>query len=180
VFDYNIVVYTDTNGNRSILKKPTWGTCAGLILLAAEANAVSAKQGGQDLVGGLAVRVNRNHFGRQRESFEAQLDLPFLSPSSPISTTETSSTPTPPFPAVFIRAPIVESLLSEEVETLAVAHRNGEDDIVAVRQGHVFGTSFHPELAGDSRVHEWWLAGILEAMSTKAIADHGSANHGNI
>src|ERR1700710_2331742 len=79
-----------------VLRRPTWGTCAGLILLAEAANAT--KKGGQDLIGGLDVRVNRNHFGRQVESFQAGIDLPFL---------ETGG----PFPGVFIRAPVVEKIL---------------------------------------------------------------------
>ncbi|RDW90508.1 pyridoxal 5'-phosphate synthase subunit PdxT [Aspergillus mulundensis] len=182
-------------------RKPTWGTCAGLILLAESAN--RTKKGGQELIGGLDVRVNRNHFGRQTESFQAPLELPFLSTSD-----ESES----PFPAVFIRAPVVEKILphqngvqegeaqrdetvvapsrqaeseaarkamSTEVEVLASlpgrAARlavNGNSiradeetgDIVAVRQGNVFGTSFHPELTGDERIHSWWLRQVEDSM----------------
>ena len=82
-------------------RKPTWGTCAGLILLAESAN--RTKKGGQELIGGLDVRVNRNHFGRQVESFQANLDLPFLA--------EVQGLPRGMFPGVFIRAPIVERIL---------------------------------------------------------------------
>ncbi|KAL8939511.1 MAG: hypothetical protein Q9216_003317 [Gyalolechia sp. 2 TL-2023] len=82
-------------------RKPTWGTCAGLILLAESAN--RTKKGGQDLIGGLDVRVNRNYFGRQTESFEADLDLPFLQ--------DTPSAETAPFRGIFIRAPVVERIL---------------------------------------------------------------------
>ena len=82
-------------------RKPAWGTCAGLILLAEAANRI--KKGGQDLIGGLDVRVNRNYFGRQTESFEAQLDLPFLTENDKMSPS--------PFRGIFIRAPVVESLL---------------------------------------------------------------------
>lgn len=81
-------------------RKPTWGTCAGLILLAEEANRL--KRNGQGLVGGLDVRVGRNHFGRQLESFQADLDLPFLNDLN---------MGTKPFPGVFIRSPIVEEVL---------------------------------------------------------------------
>ncbi|KAL2803012.1 class I glutamine amidotransferase-like protein [Aspergillus granulosus] len=181
-------------------RKPTWGTCAGLILLAESAN--KTKKGGQDLIGGLDVRVNRNHFGRQTESFQAQLNLPFLGPSA-------SQTP---FPAIFIRAPVVEKILphqdgvqldeeqrdetvvaparqakgeaarkamSHDVEVLASLPGRAErlatngnpvyadmeaGDIVAVRQGNVFGTSFHPELTGDERIHSWWLCQVEEAV----------------
>lgn len=186
-------------------RKPTWGTCAGLILLAESAN--RTKKGGQELIGGLDVRVNRNHFGRQTESFQAPLDLPFL---------ETPGQEQPAFPAVFIRAPVVEKVLphldgvqtdelkkedtvvapskhakdpaardamGHEVEVLAtlpgraarlVANQgtaiNPEKeagDVVAVRQGNVFGTSFHPELTGDARIHSWWLRQVEESVKRR-------------
>ncbi|UNI16986.1 Pyridoxal 5'-phosphate synthase (glutamine hydrolyzing) [Purpureocillium takamizusanense] len=155
-----------------VLKKPVWGTCAGLILLSEQANA--AKKGGQELIGGLAVRVHRNHFGRQIESFEAGLALPFLGDGAA------------PFPGVFIRAPVVEEVLKPAdgarkkgdagVSVLAtlpgrvdrmkagVSQANptdGSGDIIAVRQGNVLGTSFHPELTPDPRIHVWWLQDIL-------------------
>lgn len=148
-----------------IQKKPTWGTCAGLILLSAQANSNSTKVGGQELIGGLSVRIHRNHFGRQIESFEAPLILPFLPEGSS------------PFPGVFIRAPVVEEVLAEsEVEILAklpgrvdrmkkgisqAVSKDEAGDIIAVRQGNILGTSFHPELTGDSRVHAWFLNEIL-------------------
>ncbi|KAF4974946.1 hypothetical protein FZEAL_8209 [Fusarium zealandicum] len=152
-----------------VQKRPVWGTCAGLILLSDEANAT--KKGGQELIGGLAVRVHRNHFGRQIESFESGLRLPFLKDSDP-------------FPGVFIRAPVVEEVIgmsqSQEerpsVEVLAklpgrvdkmkpgMSQANTKDDsgdIIAVRQGNVLGMSFHPELTKDARIHIWWLREIL-------------------
>lgn len=140
-----------------------------MILLAEEAN--STKKGGQELIGGLSVRVRRNHFGRQIESFVSDVELPFL---APLSTA---------YPGVFIRAPIVEEILPNgtDVETLAVLpdrlkRGNGEGeeetgekglrngDIVAVRQGNVFGTSFHPELTADERIHVWWLEQVIKAL----------------
>lgn len=175
-------------------RKPTWGTCAGLILLSEEAS--SAKKGGQELVGGLAVRVHRNHFGRQRESFVTDLPLSFLA--------ATGGDDAAPFPAVFIRAPVVDKLLTDRVveeghaaaaadrgvvevlATLAGRHAShkeataaaeagnginpgpvdnpegGAGDIVALRQDNVFGTSFHPELTDDSRIHVWWLQQVLQ------------------
>lgn len=171
-----------------VQRKPTWGTCAGLILLAESAN--RTKAGGQELIGGLDVRVNRNHFGRQTESFQADLNLEFLAD---------------PFRAIFIRAPIVETLLKasdgaqegeaqkpgtviapskdvaagidplikkQPVEVLCrVPARSATDneagDIVAVRQGNVFGTSFHPELTGDARIHAWWLGEAVKAIETR-------------
>ncbi|CAM1511833.1 Fc.00g093460.m01.CDS01 [Cosmosporella sp. VM-42] len=151
-----------------VQKRPVWGTCAGLILLSDAANAT--KKGGQELIGGLGVRVHRNHFGRQIESFESNLNLPFLGEGEA------------PFPGVFIRAPVVEEVfnpttdLRPEVEVLAKlpgrvnkmksglsqADTKGDSgDIIAVRQGNVLGTSFHPELTKDARIHVWWLQQIL-------------------
>lgn len=165
-----------------VQRKPVWGTCAGLILLAESAN--KSKTTGQELIGGLDVQVQRNYFGRQVESFEAELALSFL-PSGQ------------PFHSVFIRAPVVEKVLSSaperresiitapakqatkaEVEILGrlpgrakvlrevteTAGELGEEgDIVAVRQGNVFGTAFHPELTGDARIHAWWLGEVVKA-----------------
>ncbi|TPX08693.1 uncharacterized protein E0L32_009882 [Thyridium curvatum] len=177
-------------------RKPTWGTCAGLIMLAEAAN--STKKGGQELIGGLDVRVHRNHFGRQIESFETGLDLPFLAELQ-----AEGESPPPPFPGIFIRAPIVDKLLphvhgeqaaeakkddtvvapakeprnesaakkmSDTVEVMGVLPgRNPGDaeagDIIAVRQGNVFGTSFHPELTDDLRIHQWWLQKVVDSKS---------------
>lgn len=157
-----------------VQKKPVWGTCAGLILLSNQANAT--KKGGQELIGGLNVRVHRNHFGRQIESFEAPLQLPFLAGEADSS----------PFPGVFIRAPVVEEILSQgeseseqgpEVEVLAklpgridrmksgvsqAVTKDDSGDIIAVRQGSILGTSFHPELTDDARIHAWWLKQVLQ------------------
>ncbi|GFP57879.1 probable pyridoxal 5'-phosphate synthase subunit PDX2 [Trichoderma asperellum] len=152
-----------------VQKKPVWGTCAGLILLSNQANAT--KKGGQELIGGLNVRVHRNHFGRQIESFEAPLQLPFLAGEADPS----------PFPGVFIRAPVVEEILSKggqdpEVEVMAklpgridrmksgvsqAVTKDDSGDIIAVRQGSILGTSFHPELTDDARIHAWWLKQVL-------------------
>ncbi|KAF2719993.1 pyridoxine synthesis protein PDX2 [Polychaeton citri CBS 116435] len=176
-----------------IQRRPVWGTCAGLILLAESAN--KSKASGQELIGGLDVRVQRNYFGRQVESFEAALDLPFLSEHLPEAGRASA-----PFHSVFIRAPVVEKVLPSAsgaqeqeasddsiiaparkatkapVEILArlpgrakalkdrttTASELGEDgDIVAVRQGNVFGTAFHPELTGDSRIHAWWTKNVF-------------------
>ncbi|ROV99423.1 hypothetical protein VMCG_06404 [Cytospora schulzeri] len=105
-------------------RKPTWGTCAGLILLAEEAN--STKKGGQELIGGLDVRVHRNHFGRQIESFVADVELPFLAQSELLSGPDSAV----PFSGVFIRAPVVEQLLAPgatgSVEPGEAVVRNGD------------------------------------------------------
>jgi len=121
--------------------KPTWGTCAGMILLAARAT--GQKAGGQPLIGGLDVTVNRNYFGRQSDSFETLLAVPVLGE--------------PPIRAVFIRAPaIVEA--GATVEILATVPGRGEEVIAAVRQGAVLATAFHPELTDDLRWHAYFLA----------------------
>ncbi|KAI8944834.1 PdxT/SNO family [Xylaria longipes] len=142
-----------------ISKKPVWGTCAGLILLCEQASAT--KRGGQELIGGLDVKVHRNHFGRQLQSFVQDIDLPFLGQGK----TEKQA----PFPAVFIRAPVVDQMLHQDdsqghaIEILAKFPTHGEEDnIVALRQNNVFGTSFHPELTDDVRIHAWWLDQVIK------------------
>lgn len=122
-------------------QRPTWGTCAGMILLAEQAT--GQKQGGQPLLGGLDITVNRNYFGRQTESFETLLAAPQLGAA--------------PFHAVFIRAPAITAV-GDNVEVLAEFHAQaGADVIVAVRQGPILATAFHPELTNDSRWHQLFL-----------------------
>ena len=113
---------------------PFWGTCMGLIVAAHDV--AGLEQQTLDL---LDVTVRRNAFGRQIDSAEVPLPIPVLGPE--------------PFPAVFIRAPWIERA-GPEVETLAELDGRG----VMVRQGNVLGTSFHPELTGDDRVHGYFLA----------------------
>ena len=113
---------------------PAFGTCAGMILLA---DRIEGGAEGQETIGGLDVTVRRNAFGRQVDSFEADLDFAGLAE---------------PVHAVFIRAPWVEQT-GTGVEVLAEAHGHP----VAVRQGHLLATSFHPEVDGDGRVHRVFL-----------------------
>lgn len=113
--------------------KPIWGTCAGLIFLAKD---VGRDQPTLDL---MDVRVRRNAFGRQIDSFTTDLQ---------ISTVEGG-----PFPGVFIRAPIIESVGSN-VQTLCTLE---DGTIVAAQQDNMLATSFHPELTQDTRVHEYFL-----------------------
>lgn len=117
--------------------RPVWGSCAGLILLARDAGRP------QPLIGGLDIRADRNAFGRQVDSFEADLAVPVLGEA--------------PFRGVFIRAPAVAAV-GPGVEVLA---RLGDGTIVAVRQGMLFGTAFHAELAGDLRWHRYFLAAAV-------------------
>jgi pyridoxal 5'-phosphate synthase pdxT subunit len=115
---------------------PMYGSCAGMIMLA---DHVDDARHDQETVGGIDMTVRRNAFGRQVDSFEADLAVPALGDV--------------PFRAVFIRAPWVESV-GGGVEVLArVSRGGGESTIVAVRQGPLLATAFHPELTGDPRVH---------------------------
>ncbi|MFE5619733.1 pyridoxal 5'-phosphate synthase glutaminase subunit PdxT [Streptomyces sp. NPDC056470] len=110
---------------------PVYGTCAGLIMLA---DKILDPRSGQETFGGIDMIVRRNAFGRQNESFEAGVTVTGIEDG--------------PVEGVFIRAPWVESV-GAEVEVLA----EHEGHIVAVRQGQVLATSFHPELTGDHRIH---------------------------
>lgn len=133
--------------------RPIWGTCAGMILLAERAT--GQKQGGQPLLGGLDVTVNRNYFGRQVDSFETNLAVTALGD--------------PPVHAVFIRAPAITEI-GPGVESLAtVPGRDGESLHVAVRQGSILATAFHPELTVDLRWHEFF-ARIVHAHVTAPAA----------
>ncbi len=114
---------------------PAYGSCAGMILLADE---VLDGKPGQPTIGGLDVTVRRNAFGRQVDSFETDLSVAGLDE---------------PLHAVFIRAPWVERT-GDGVEVLATV----DEHPVAVRQGHLLATSFHPELTPDTRVHELFVA----------------------
>lgn len=115
-------------------EKPTWGTCAGLIFLAKDIGI-----GQETILAVLDAKVDRNAFGRQFDSFETDLAFQGLANDSP-------------FHAVFIRAPIVRSV-GEGVEILAQLK---DDSIVAVRQGHLLATAFHPELTNDNRLHRYF------------------------
>jgi pyridoxal 5'-phosphate synthase pdxT subunit len=126
---------------------PAYGSCAGMILLA---DRLEGGVPGQETVGGLDVTVRRNAFGRQVDSFEADLEFAAVSAGRA-------------FHAVFIRAPWVENV-GDEVEVLArITGGPYTGRIVAVRQGPVMATSFHPELTGDVRVHGLFLETVREA-----------------
>jgi 5'-phosphate synthase pdxT subunit len=116
---------------------PVWGTCAGMILLAKRLDAT-----GIPALEAMDMCVHRNAFGRQVDSFEADLHVPVLGE--------------PPFHAVFIRAPIIEEV-GPGVQVLA---RLPDGTPVAARQGHLLATAFHPELTPDPRFHRFFLQQI--------------------
>ncbi|MGP3980263.1 pyridoxal 5'-phosphate synthase glutaminase subunit PdxT [Streptomyces sp. KR80] len=120
---------------------PTYGTCAGMIMVA---DKILDGRDDQETVGGIDMIVRRNAFGRQNESFEAAVDIAGIG-SGPVE-------------GVFIRAPWVESV-GGEVDVLATH----QGHIVAVRQGDVLATSFHPELTGDHRVHRFFVEMVQRA-----------------
>jgi 5'-phosphate synthase pdxT subunit len=115
--------------------RPLWGTCAGLILMARE---VVDGAPGQPLLALMDLEVRRNAYGRQVDSFEVDLEVPALGPR--------------PFRAVFIRAPTIERA-GAGVEVLA---RLEDGTAVAVQQGNLLATTFHPELADDDRFHRYF------------------------
>jgi 5'-phosphate synthase pdxT subunit len=121
--------------------KPVWGTCAGMIFLAKEAGRP------QPLLGVMDIGVRRNAFGRQVQSFEQDLDVPEL------AKVENGKQPNRHFHAIFIRAPLIESV-GKGVKVLA---RLEDGTVVAARQGNLLATSFHPELTKDTRFHKYFL-----------------------
>jgi 5'-phosphate synthase pdxT subunit len=121
---------------------PVYGTCAGLIMLA---DTVLDAIEGQRSLGGFDLDVRRNAFGSQLDSFETDLDVPVLGER--------------PVHAVFIRAPVVERV-GERATPLA---RLEDGRVVAVEQGPLLGTSFHPEMTGDTRFHEYFLGKVRAA-----------------
>ncbi len=130
---------------------PAWGTCAGMILLA---RATDNAKAGQPLLAAMEITVCRNAFGAQRESFATTLDIPVLGDA--------------PFKAVFIRAPVVLSV-GPGVEVLARLPES-PPYVVAVRQGPLIGTAFHPEVAGDTRFHRYFLDIVREGGLKPASA----------
>ncbi|MEY4311606.1 MAG: hypothetical protein RLZZ571_376 [Actinomycetota bacterium] len=122
---------------------PMYGSCAGLIMLA---DRITDGRADQQTIGGLNITAKRNAFGRQVDSFEIDLKIPAIGE--------------PDFHAVFIRAPLVEEVGSG-VEVLATIPSTGE--VVAVRQGNLLGTSFHPEIVPDFRIHKYFLEMVKSA-----------------
>lgn len=119
--------------NHALSGKPMLATCAGLILLSTEVTSPAQKS-----MGLLDASIERNAYGRQLDSFETELQIPVLGPDS--------------FHGVFIRAPIIKSV-GKKVEILA---RHSENPVF-IRRGNILATTFHPELSGDTRLHEYFL-----------------------
>ena len=126
---------------------PVWGTCAGMILLARDV------EGGEPdgRIGLMDLRVRRNAFGRQLDSFE--VDLPFAGLDHPLH-------------AVFIRAPLIEEL-GRQAQALA---QLPDGRVVAARQGNLLATSFHPELTQDPALHAWFLKQVKQARDNSRVA----------
>ena len=116
-----------------------WGTCAGAIFLSKDVSR------DQPLLGLRDIKVTRNAFGRQVDSFETDLDIPELKQATGSDS---------PYHAVFIRAPIIESVDGDAKVLASVP----DGRIVAAQQGHFLATSFHPELTSDTRFHEYFLS----------------------
>ena len=121
---------------------PVYGTCAGLIMLS---SSILDGIEGQESLGGIDIDVRRNAFGSQTDSFEVDLDVPSIG--------------APALHAVFIRAPVVERV-GPDVTTLASLD---DGRVVAVQQGNLLGTSFHPEMTQDHRFHGYFLETVRSA-----------------
>jgi 5'-phosphate synthase pdxT subunit len=115
---------------------PVFGTCAGLVLLANQGDDL-VQRTNQKLLGLMDMRISRNSFGNQRNSFEAMLDIDGIGE----------------FPGVFIRAPAIEEVNGD---CKALSSFNGK--IVAAQQGNLLAAAFHPELSGDMRMHEYFIS----------------------
>ncbi len=122
---------------------PVLATCAGMILLANRVQGKTTGETKQKLLKNLDITVERNAFGRQHESFETDLNIPMIGEK--------------PFKAVFIRGPIVKET-GKDVQIIAKYNNK----IVAVQQNNIVGTSFHPELTEDNRIHAYFIKSILK------------------
>jgi pyridoxal 5'-phosphate synthase pdxT subunit len=126
---------------------PAFGTCAGMILLA---DRIEGGTADQETIGGLDVVVRRNAFGRQVDSFEAELAVTGFDA---------------PFHALFIRAPWVEKVGHDVQVVATVATGEAMGRIVAVRQAHLLATSFHPEITGDHRFHRLFVEQVAQVVN---------------
>jgi len=135
---------------------PVYGSCAGMIMLA---DRIAGARPDQETLGGLDITVRRNAFGRQVDSFEADLHIPAIAavttppPGHPVT-----------FKAVFIRAPWVEDI-GDDLRVLATVEAGpAAGRVVAIRSGNLLATSFHPEVTGDHRIHEYFTQMVRAAL----------------
>lgn len=132
---------------------PVYGSCAGMIMLA---DRIADGRADQQTLGGLDITVRRNAFGRQVDSFEEDLHIRAIGGG--------------PMRAVFIRAPWVEEC-GPDVEVLAAVEEGpAAGRVVAVRQGHLLATSFHPEVTGDHRFHQLFVQMVRDTVAEGAVA----------
>ncbi|MFQ5940161.1 MAG: pyridoxal 5'-phosphate synthase glutaminase subunit PdxT [Nitrososphaerales archaeon] len=122
---------------------PVLGTCAGMIMLAKRAYDKVVGETKQQLLGVSDITVERNAFGRQSDSFEAELEIPLIGKGL--------------FNGIFIRSPIVTEL-KNGIDVIATLNNK----IVAIKHGHVIGTSFHPELSNDTRMHKYFAQLVID------------------
>jgi 5'-phosphate synthase pdxT subunit len=136
---------------------PVYGSCAGMIMLA---DRIADARADQETLGGLDITVRRNAFGRQVDSFEEDLHIPAIADVTTASPGHPST-----FKAIFIRAPWVEQM-GEGVEVLArVEAGPAAGKVVAIRAGNLLATSFHPEVTGDHRIHEYFTHMVHKASA---------------
>ncbi len=126
---------------------PIWGTCAGMILLAKDIGGLR-----QPLIGVMDIIVERNAFGRQLDSFEADLDIPAIGAE--------------PFRTIFIRAPLIHAVQGDVVVLATLT----DGRIVAARQGNLLATSFHPELTDDDRLHRYFVDAFVAPFQARNTA----------
>ena len=140
------------NGSQKVIKQkvesgmPVLGICAGMVLLASNATDRVVGKMNQPLFDFLDIELERNSFGRQRESFEADISMDSIGISN--------------YNGVFIRAPAISSA-SDDVEVLA----KFDEKIVAIKKGNIIGTSFHPELTDDLAVHKYFVNLVKETKN---------------
>jgi 5'-phosphate synthase pdxT subunit len=130
---------------------PAFGSCAGMILLADRLDGGPVGSGLTETLGGIDMTVRRNAFGRQIDSFEEDVEV--------------ADVPGGPVHAVFIRAPWVQSVGPKATVLAALRSGRGAGHAVAVRQGPLLATSFHPEMTGDTRVHELFVRMVTSGGS---------------
>jgi 5'-phosphate synthase pdxT subunit len=132
--------------NRIFSGMPVMGTCAGMIMLSKRSYDKVVGEKRQNLLESLDILIERNAFGRQNDSFEAEIDIADIGKV--------------PFRAVFIRAPIVKDL-GPDVQIMAKFN----DKVVAVRQNNILGTAFHPELSSDTRLHQMLIQMVIDYIN---------------